>query len=275
MLNSITISGGYYVDLPHKPPFGERLTLLLGPNGSGKSTVAKTAAGLCGIKNGGWSRYYAWREFWKIHREDSYSFPKEYQKFIPKGIEAKVKWDKTPVFYYENTAALTGFSHFFDSADESPDGITTMDDQIGQMFQKTSAGQSRAGKLARALTMLKTRPELQKGITIKDDNKFPHQGNCLKAQVAYFQKDAKITKATVILDEPEANLDIKNQAIFWIDYVPKLCEKFQVIIASHSIFALAESSRKQKEHPTKIVEMTKGFLETAEATLKTTKRALA
>lgn len=45
-------------------------------------------------------------------------------------------------------------------------------------------------------------------------------------------------KPTLMLDEPEEGMDILNQFFFWQNVIPKLLERYQIILISHSVFAM-------------------------------------
>ena len=48
-------------------------------------------------------------------------------------------------------------------------------------------------------------------------------------------------KPTLLMDEPDKSLDYKSQNVFWDKIVDILSQKWQMIIVTHSVFALART----------------------------------
>lgn len=63
---------------------------------------------------------------------------------------------------------------------------------------------------------------------------------------------------TLLLDEPDGHLSIPNQEAFWRLVIPRLSEGRQVVVASHSAFAL---------RATRIVDMETGYSDRCRAVL--------
>lgn len=73
-----------------------------------------------------------------------------------------------------------------------------------------------------------------------------------------FEPKIPVGKPTLILDEPENRLSLPLQARFWnLVTHPKVLEKFQIIVATHSLFGVMAA----KNVKANTIELTPGFLE--------------
>ncbi len=74
-----------------------------------------------------------------------------------------------------------------------------------------------------------------------------------------FEPSIPLGRQTILLDEPEANLSLLLQARLWmLIQHPKVRETFQIIVASHSLFAIR--AIEQLGDAVQVVEMEPGFV---------------
>ena len=236
MIHSCKFTKGYALELPcigtknfkFKPGFN----VLFGPNACGKSTILKALANYSSIKTGGWSRLQEPLDLVDFGNKGATKLPQDFAKLSRKAFEAQVDWDGTPTFYHHAKNSDAGnFSYLVESADESHDGMTTMEDQLATIFGHPSQGQQRITKMVKLFQLLKQPPVL----TSHKEKANSVWMECYDRQVKYFNSLPRTGPVTVILDEPESSLDITNQIAFWSKVMPML-KQYQVIVATHSPF---------------------------------------
>lgn len=239
MINSCKFTAGYPLKLPALQDrtfeFKPGINFLFGPNACGKSTIIRALATYSGIKSGGWTSFQDPLDLANFGERSKIQLPKGYKRLVRDAFEAEVTWDGTPTMLYDSrNSDAGGMAYLFENAEESHDGITTMEDQLQTIFGKPSAGQQRLIKLIKILQMLKNPPKLEKAPMERCNDTWQ---NCYDAQKAYFKSLPRTGPVTILLDEPESSLDIMNQITFWSKIVPRLAG-YQTVIATHSIFAL-------------------------------------
>ena len=179
------------------------------------------------------------------------TFPEGYSLNAPGKCAAKVKRDGCPVFFFDASAVdQVQLGYFVESADRSPDGMMDMREQMLQKMSPRSSGQHRLVKLHKMMDMLAKPPDLSVNIHSHGNSTWADLG---QAQVDYHKSLGK-ESYTVLMDEPDKALGIKNQIDLWRDFIPMLVEqKVQVIVATHSPFALDVENANY-------IECTKGYL---------------
>jgi len=244
MIGVVEVLEGYALKLERlKMPvkFEKGLSILFGPNGCGKSTLLKIVAAYCSIdcsggnvKTGGWSKLMA-----PLSCEGK--LPDGYCKLTPGKCKAKVEWDGTPTLFADASVTdQTNFSHFWDNKEDSPDGMSGMDDQLAIMFSHPSSGQLRLVQLKKYIDTLK-----KPAPVITEMPKNAKRGSyndvwtkSYQKQIDYFNSLPRTGPITFMLDEPDKSLSMENQMQFWTMLIPNLLTKFQVIVATHCPFAL-------------------------------------
>ena len=255
MIKEVKVTSGFAANLPclkDKIEFKPGLNVLFGPNGCGKSTTLKIMGAYCGIKGGGWSRFPDPLDLKRGVGESikKTKLPDAFKGLSPAGCEAKVIWDGTPSFLNHSGNDNPMATVFFESADESPDGMTDMHEQIGLMMGKPSEGQLRIHKLRKVLEIALKPPDLTK-IPDRMVNDTWKEGWTIFAK--YVSKLDRTGPATLLLDEPDKSLSIENQIMFWKDIIPKMSTKLQLIVASHSPFCINVKAN--------FIDMQNGYLE--------------
>jgi len=234
MITSLKVVGGYASKLPalqDKFEFQHGLNILFGPNGCGKSTVIRILGAYsmvpCGILDkGGWSSTRHAPLYFGNLRE-SVNFPDCLCKPI-KNCKAEVDWDGSPSFLNNTSISDTPIR----SLDDNSDGLFT-NEQL--LLNHCSSGEMRFARLCKMIKILKNPPNLLK---IPDNNNYNSVWiDSFMRQINYVKSLPRNGKITLLLDEPDRSLAIPNQIDLW-NTLSKIAEKIQVILSSHSIFAL-------------------------------------
>lgn len=213
--------------------FKPGVNIVFGPNGTGKSTMLKIIAALCGVKNGGWTKLPDWVGMKGWRAGESFDFPSCLSGNSPGGCLAEVGWDGTPTFFNGSAADALQMTHFME-ADESADGMTSMNEQIAQLTGKPSEGMVRLRKLNKSYEMIEKPPVIDS----IPRNSGEQATKCWRSFIEWTAGLGPKGPNTVLLDEPEKSLSIENQMVFWGFSVKAIGKERQLIIATHSPLAL-------------------------------------
>lgn len=234
MIKSLQFTTGFPTKFPHigtkQYDFTPDLNVIFGQIGCGKSVIAKTLAAYSGIEKGGWSRI---SEPAKLASKTQNQFPWVYRQYTPNHLDAKVDWDGTPSFYYDSELmGKNDMTWFFQNASSSADGITTESEQMDILASKPSSGQYRVHKINQIMKLIQHPPNLA---VIPPDIVTDRQYAAM--EIAYIQGLSRDGKMTLILDEPERNLNLPKQLELF-DVLDQLAKHFQVIAITHCPFIL-------------------------------------
>ena len=228
MIRSVRVTKGWPLEKldafkPKKPfLFKSGMNVLFGKNGSGKTTLLKIMGGFSGCpEHGGWSAL-------PERLDKGKKFPGGMVANAHVGdVSAAVAWDGTATFMHlaaKSDEPMIAFGMPHDVLDDH--------DQISVMMSKASSGQGRAIRLSKVLQKIKLeRPDLLK-LKPRD---YDETG---KGFLEYVKKLPRKGPLTVLLDEPERSLDADAQILFWSRILPAVAKEIQVIVTSHSPFAL-------------------------------------
>jgi len=157
--------------------------------------------------------------------------PDAYHRLAPGHCRAEVDWDRSPTLFWNVPAGQVRPSYLFDDPEDSPDGITDMDDQIISMMATPSSGQEMIGKLQRIEALSKKPPNLD--LPPKDHWNEVWEQNWVD-QRTYLTSGPGGGAITILMDEPDVGLSIPNEYNLWTLVLPRLTPKHQVILATHS-----------------------------------------
>lgn len=239
MISSVEMKQGFAAELPHlkgrRFEFTDQINVLFGPNGCGKTTIMKVAAGYTGIDtkdklfSGGWSRpprgYFG----------DKAEFPKDFSKTTFGQVSADVTWDGQPAFFNSASLSESGLNlpSFVESAEGSPDGMMDMMEQVSLIHAKFSEGEYRLYKIKKVIDTLKKPPVLK----LEDEERDSETQKAYKEYRRGLPRDGRLT---LLWDEPDRSLNVKNQIDFWSVFLPNMVRgtNYQIIIATHSLIPL-------------------------------------
>lgn len=258
MISSMKIIDGFAAALPafadkKKYTFVKGVNLLYGRNGSGKSTLMHVLAGYCGLstdrkRGGGWSKFPS-----VFYKDGPIQFPRDFKENTVGKTVAEVEWDGTPTFFNSSTHSDAGTlmsGSFFDSAADSPDGITDIAEQANLLMSPLSEGELRGYKLGKTFDAIKKFP---KPITEVPQRTRPSE----EAYINYVKSLPRTGPHTILLDEIDKSLGLDSQITFWTNIVPQFYQSgHQFIISTHSIIPII-----LKNENFNYIEMEDGFID--------------
>lgn len=230
--------------------FTPGINVLYGRNGVGKSVILKTIKAYCGIEKGGWSKVsdptvlgtsYLSTKHSNINPTVSYGgledFPHAYKAYSPAKCRADVAWNGVPTFFNDGDIKVND-TFFYQNIGQSEDGITTEVEQFDALIKKPSSGQHRSQKINKVFSLLGSGVNYNESDAIPA--KFPNKVAAAR-EVQYWRflrEKSGDSRATVLFDEPERSLSLPKQKELLIKLIPDNLSEYQVIMATHSPFAL-------------------------------------
>jgi len=265
VIGDLQVLDGYASKLERlKEPisFKPGLNILFGPNGCGKSTTLKIIAAYCSIREAGWSTHMNPSDLFPLSygkKKYDCTLPYSYHRISPGKCKAKLEWDGTATMLADSTVSDNrNWTHLFYEKQDSPDGMDDLKEQLGVMYGKPSAGQLRLHKLARYYEALKKPPQLN---VLPKRNVNSVWSNSYKKQAEYVGSLSRTGPVTFLMDEPDRSLSIDMQAAFWKNFVPRVVKDYQVVIATHSIFALMHKNANWIEFEKDYIQKSRKALE--------------
>jgi len=251
----------------HEITFKPGLNIFLGPNGSGKSTVLKMLGdGLCATQGGVSavttdvlsSQIDMMSSLGARLRNPSAQVPEMTDR-----IGLKIVHDGQPVVYCDprRTVGISGGALDDDFMDAGVIEAMTS--------HRRSHGELALYRVNPALAMLNGKTKFPEHIQrlVRRDQVNDRWQMALDLLETRLQARMELGQPTILLDEPESNYSLVWQSRLWdILARPDVADRFQIIVASHSAFALGIGHAHY-------VEMTPGFRDEAEGALRARFRA--
>lgn len=265
MLVYINYLSGYPLELEcigdKRYEFTPGINVLFGPNGCGKSTIIKTLKSYCGIQKGGWTAvsdplvlgtYY----IGKMH--EAKDFPHAYYTYSPGKSMADVGWDGMPTFFNDGDIKVSD-TFFFQNVGQSDDGITSEAEQLDALALKPSSGQYRIQKINKIVNMLQSPPTFEH---VEEPPLRCQYPDVAKREANYWRSLGRRSKKyTILLDEPERSLSLPKQEKLLCELIPEQMKDYQIILATHSIFALTIKDAN-------IIDMQEGYVDECKKLIK-------
>lgn len=232
--------------------FNPGLNILFGRNGSGKSSILKLLGKMFHAEAGNFSciTEHSVRELIPIN-------------FSAKGKEdltdnlfksCYIEHDSQGIMFLDpdHTVGLFGKGAAFDD-DFFSEGVASL-------FTKGSSGQLGFHKLAKILDAMKKGDKINPVFKSKYMMEKPSKD--VMYVIDFLKGNIPDGQPTFLLDEPDRSLDIDFQIKIW-NFLKKMSEKVQIIVASHSPFCLSINNANY-------IEFSKNYLENCRVITSTT-----
>lgn len=237
--------------------FKPNINVLFGPNGCGKSTILKSLAHgcLCGVEHNldGWTNIKKFEpiQFWKFNTGVQANYDIKAIIAGHAGNPFQMEWDGVPVYYLDIHHLLTNTS-----LDGFQNG-TVHSTGEGLLFSmernSLSSGQLMYSMLDRVYgniiepkTMEMVMDDFQGLKSISMNDAWFSLYQAVEEYYKGFIKDTSSNRFTLIIDEPDRNLDLASSYELWYEIMPNLANHFQcqIIVATHNPFVISKGVTK-------------------------------
>lgn len=208
--------------LSKKINFKPGLNIVFGPNGSGKSTLLKIIA----------RQHFALRSGKPVLTTSDISNLSKSKELAHTGL---VEHDGQPLIFVDPRVDVGLISGAFDD-EFFGDGVRTI------MQKKSSTGQYTSMRINEALKMIMESPEsfpaeIERRVSVNEVNNL-WKDRFLQAE-KMLEPSIPVGQKTILMDEPESGLSLLWQSGLWKNvFESEQAKKFQIIVATHSPFAL-------------------------------------
>ena len=233
MIKKLKAVKGFAKDLPlilalSKKELGSGINILWGANGSGKSTALKFMAAHTQCHSGGWTRLLVPLECGVC---DGWKAGKTAARLSPGACESVLDWDRAPVFFDPG-----GLSPFEPEPGILDSGANLMV-EVRHRLNCESSGQLRSRRIAEMRELLASAPDFRQTKLSKRLNSAWEKN--FKDQIKWLSELPDSIRLSLLMDEPDKNLDAKAAYELWYQLIPHFAKYVQVIVATHHPFALA------------------------------------
>lgn len=206
--------------------FEPGLNVVWGPNGSGKSTLLRIIARAKHCEQGGLPLItrHSMSEFWGKARYEK-------EDFFSKELGFSIEGDDGLVFYLDPevnpglVGGMAGFDYDF------------LSEGVSAIGRKGSSGQLIFDKFARRVIDMKNVDEVK----AKEEWLLTRNQKGDENALSMVSLGKGEGRKTILLDEPDKSLDWPRRREVW-DFIVMLSTKYQIIVASHSLFALGTAN---------------------------------
>ena len=222
--------------LKEKIELSSGINVLWGRNGVGKSVLLETIADYCFVdtnRGGGWSKdgiigfhFSMWEHRDVEDLSDVYEFTKH--------SKISINWSGQPVFYMHHDN-ITNLGYIMCYGNRWMNGIGNIPNTVKKEYGYYASSGQKIKSVGKMLIDL-TPPDLTVDITWKKDQGY--DSDFIKYVKERQERWKGERKSLLLLDEIDSQLDMENQIWFHEELIPKLAEKYQIILASHSVFAM-------------------------------------
>lgn len=212
--------------------FTDGVNIIFGQNGCGKSVLMDTIARYLSIADG-----RGWTTFLTPHDVAGWNFDKKIKDYLgviesnKKHGFIKMDWDGVPA--YKSEVQRDEMQMLTNLMQGGAREELSLSEAIALKTSNGSSGEKVNHFLSRLLKM--QTPDIAKFYGRGNDT-WKFYGEMLPEYIKNLPRDGK---PTLLMDEPDKSLDFATQRIFWEKFVDELSKKYQVIIVTHSVFALA------------------------------------
>lgn len=245
MIAKVQVSGGFVEKLPAfqaRSSFEliDGVNVIFGPNGCGKSTLIIAVGAVAFVPlSGGWSRFVQPLEMMNMI-DGCREYPQIRENLMSESRQKRPKvdgeWDGVAAY---RSSSMTGTYQeiYYLMGGGTTEGLLDLKDAMKIQNGELSKGQARAFIMNQIRTKIQNVPDLTKRSKGYDKSNSAWQA-IEDRFIRYTSTLPRNGRPTLIMDEPENGLDFAAQRRFWESEILALASERQIVIATHSPFAI-------------------------------------